>query len=74
MFIECSRYDLKNEIPLGIHDLLQAEVLPQPQSILFGCETQIPFHPSAPSDVLGSSCMYISESGLRRKTVSKGLK
>ena len=24
MFIECSRYDLMNEIPLGIHDLLQA--------------------------------------------------
>ena len=23
MFIECSRYDLRNEIPLGIHNLLQ---------------------------------------------------
>ena len=24
MFIEYSRYDLSNEVPLGIHDLLQA--------------------------------------------------
>ena len=60
MFIECSRYDLKNEIPLGIHDLLQAEVLPQPQSILFGCETQIPFHPSAPSDeMIPNTALYL---------------
>ena len=24
MFFKCSRYDLRNEIPLGIHNLLQA--------------------------------------------------
>ena len=28
MFTKCSRYNLRNEIPLGIHDLLQAEPRP----------------------------------------------